>query len=393
MKQKFTLIFSLLCLTNLALSKAEGIVIDGSFSDWDNIQYAHNNASGTGGTLLAVKTFGTATDLYFLVEGTTAMTLGTLQMYLDTDNNPATGYNNSWQYGAGAGADFRLEGNAPWWGGLYQHSGNPADDWAGFTQVEDISTNASLHSRSAVVEIGGKNFIEFSIAKTYLGTLGEFINIAILEQPSESGTLPAINPDASTAKYLQIPVLGEKTLPVSFAFFKAIADESRIKLNWSTYSEHNNSYFELYKSTDGVLFDKTATIKGEINSNSQLYYSYTDFSVSSGSIYYQLKQVDLNGTVTPLGTVEVKSKLKKSQFNVYKVPGQDALEISVYAGKNITSQFRFSDINGRLITDRIIQLSPGNQVIPLSSSAKSGIYVATLSSTEGVISQKVLITQ
>ncbi|TZF85696.1 T9SS type A sorting domain-containing protein (plasmid) [Pedobacter sp. BS3] len=392
MKRKLTLIFSLLWLVNIT-AKAD-IVIDGNFSDWDAIPYAHTNAEGTGGSLLALKTYGTETHLYFLVEGTTAMTFNTLRMYLDTDNNPATGYDNSWQYGAGAGADYMLNGNAPWWGDLFQHSGNPADDWGGFTSIENLGTNPAVHTRSAVVEVGGKNFIEFSITKSYLGTLGAFINVAILDNdPENTGTLPAIDPDASVAKYLKINTTGNTTLPVSLASFTGASTKNAVKLNWSTYSEHNNSRFELYKSADGVSFNKIATINGAGNSNSRLFYSYTDYSLSSGSVYYELKQVDLNGAVTSLGVVEVKSKFQKTQFNVHKVPGQDILELNVYTNGNSASRFLLSDINGKILTNSTVRLVPGNQVIRLPLSAKSGIYVATLNTTEGLFSHKIVIAE
>lgn len=398
MKTKFTFIYCLLWLTSFTIVKAQTITIDGTFSDWDAVPYAHTNTTGTGGRLIALKTFGTATHLYFMVEGTTDMDFGTLLAHLDTDNNPATGYNNSWQYGAGAGSDYRLEGNAPWWGGLYQHSGNPADDWAGFTQIESLGTSPNpspVHSRSSVVETGGKKYFEFSITKSYLGTLGAFINIAIYDTTNPStGAIPAIDdPDPTVAKYLQIPTIGGSTLPVTLASFKASATTNAVQLSWSTHSEQNNSHFELYKSLDGSKFEKIATIKGAGNSNSQLFYNYTDYSLSGESVYYQLKQIDLNGDVASLGIVEVKSKLKKTQFSVYKVPGQDILEIKVHTDKNGSSRFLLSDVSGKVLTNKTIQLVAGSQIIRVSLSTKSGIYIAALNTSEGLLSQKILIAQ
>lgn len=391
MKRKLTLIFSLLGLCFTISVKAQTITIDGNFSDWDAVPYAHINAEGTGGRLQALKTFGTETHLYFMVEGTTEMDFGTLLMHLDTDNNPATGYNNSWHYGDGAGSDYKIEGNAPWWGNLTQHSGNPEDDWGGFTEVQPL-TNADVHARSVVVESGGKKYFEFSVTKSYLGTLGAVINVAIYDTTNPAnGSVPAAL--GAGAAYLQINTAGVTTLPVTLASFSAVSTENAVKLNWSTYSEQNNSHFELYKSTDGVSFNKIASIDGAGNSNSQLFYSYTDYSLSNGSVYYELKQVDLNGTVTSLGVVEVKSKLKKAQFSVYKISGQNALELSVYADKNEASRFVLSDINGKILADSVVQLVAGNQIIRVPVSAKPGIYVASLSTTEGLLTQKISIAE
>src|SRR5690606_15036528 len=86
------------------------IKIDGDFSDWEHVEYTHINEGTSGGNLLAVKTFATRTYLNFLVEGTVDMTLARMQIHFDTDKNPATGY-PAWQYPAGSGSDFKLEGS------------------------------------------------------------------------------------------------------------------------------------------------------------------------------------------------------------------------------------------------------------------------------------------
>lgn len=390
MKKNFTF-FTGLLITFFSLSSKADIIIDGNFADWNSIPYSHQNAAGTGGTLLALKTFGSATHIYFLVEGTVGMTFNTLQMYFDTDNNPATGYNNSWQYGAGAGADYRLEGNAPWWGGLYQHSGNPADDWAGFTEVSDIS----IHTKSPISLIGEKTLVEFSITKASLGTLGTlgaFINIAMLDNdPPTSGTLPAIDPDASTAKYLQINTTGNTTLPITLASFTALSTADAVKLNWSTYSEQNNSHFEIYRSTNGTVFEKIATVKGANNSPVQQYYSYTDFNPFAGLSYYELKQVDNDGKVTSLGIKDAKQKLTTSELSVVKLSGQDLIQLSVYSENSTQTQFQLSDINGKILLKSQVNLVSGLQKITLPFASKPGVAIATIKTSSKLLSQKILI--
>jgi len=168
------------------------IKIDGDFTDWEYVGYSHVNEGTSGGTILAVKTFSTATDLNFLVEGTHDMTLARLQIYIDTDKNPETGY-ASWQYPAGAGADFKIEGSiTDGWGGLQQHSGNPADDWGGFSG--DIASFPEVIVYSEMKTEQDKNRIEFSVKRSLLGTLANHVNYAIVENSitySQIGALPA----------------------------------------------------------------------------------------------------------------------------------------------------------------------------------------------------------
>ncbi|MBX3242677.1 MAG: PKD domain-containing protein [Chitinophagaceae bacterium] len=153
------------------------IKIDGDFSDWEYVEYLHTNAESFEGTIRAVKAFATAQDINFLIEGTTDMKLEMIDMFIDTDNNPATGF-SSWDYPAGSGTEFLLEGPAssPSWGAGYAHSGAPSD-WS-FNAV--FAFDAAMHF-SAVRTVSGKNIAEFSIKKNVLGSLGTHINFAIIE--------------------------------------------------------------------------------------------------------------------------------------------------------------------------------------------------------------------
>jgi hypothetical protein len=402
MKKSSTIFTILTAFIALSFSAtAQNIAIDGNFADWNDVPYTHQNAEGTGGRLLALKTFGDATHLYFMIEGTEAMEMGTLFMYLDTDNNAATGYNNSWQYGSGAGADYKLEGNTPWWGTLSHHSGNP-DVWDDFVQVEPL-TNTNVHSRSGVIESGGKKYFEFSITKSFLGTLGSVINIAIFDTTNPStGSLPAApfnsrpgidSPEdialAAVARYLQINITGTTTLPVSLASFTASSIANIVKLNWSTYSEQNNSHFEVFKSVDGLVFERITTVSGSNNSNEQRFYSFTDFNPTAGISYYELKQVDFDGKVTSLGVKDVSKNLQTSEFSLTRV-SDHVVQISVYSEKPIQTQFQVANINGRIINKTPISLVAGHQKINIPLSLTPGVGVASIRTSSKLLSQKIL---
>ena len=162
------------------------IKIDGDLTDWDYVDYTFNYGDGStdGGTLLGVKTFANATDLFLLLEGTSDMNIAVMDMYIDADNNPATGF-NTWLYPAGSGADYLYEG-ATTWGSLYKHAGAPTDfSW------EETSTNAVYFS--PVKTVSGKKYVEFSIKRSELGTTKNYVNFGIVEMSegwAEIGTIP-----------------------------------------------------------------------------------------------------------------------------------------------------------------------------------------------------------
>jgi len=179
------------------------IKIDGDLSDWEYVDYTFTNEEGKGGSLSGVKTFANSTDLFFYLEGTSAMSMTIMQVYLNTDNNTATGY-SSWQYPGGSGSEYMLEGSpAGGWGQLSKHTGPPAD-FGGFSSVATFTEAINL---SAIKSVQGKNVIEFSIKKSNVANLGTSLNFAIIELTSgwsQAGSMPFnLEP---TAKFANFPL-------------------------------------------------------------------------------------------------------------------------------------------------------------------------------------------
>jgi len=178
------------------------IKIDGDFTDWEYVGYTFTNEAGKGGNLLAIKTFASSTAINFYLEGTADMKMEILDLYLDADNNTATGF-STWQYPAGSGAEFLFEGSfVGGWGDMYAHSGPPA----GFN-FTPISSFAEELSYSTIKTVSGKKVIEFSIKRNKLGTLKNFVNFSITELTSgwaDVGSLPVSQTPTST--YGKIPL-------------------------------------------------------------------------------------------------------------------------------------------------------------------------------------------
>lgn len=164
------------------------IKIDGDFTDWQYVDYSYTNTTPAGGSLTAIKTFASSTEVFFYLEGTADMKMEILDMYIDADNNNATGYTVG-AYPAGSGADFLIEGSlVGGWGSLYEHSG--AQNAFSFSPIFDM---AEVFHYSTVKTTGGKNVIEFSIRKDKLGTTKGFVNYCIMESTSgwaQVGAMP-----------------------------------------------------------------------------------------------------------------------------------------------------------------------------------------------------------
>jgi PKD repeat protein len=166
------------------------IKIDGDFSDWEYVVYSFENETDKGGTLRAVKTFAYGNSINFYFEGTSDMTFTVFDMFINSDNDPETGF-LSWQWPAGSGADYLLEGSpADGWGSVYIQTDPAGHGWS----WDEVATFDNACKFSAVKTAGEGNAIEFSIDKTKLGTVSGYITFSISEL-NESweavGSLPA----------------------------------------------------------------------------------------------------------------------------------------------------------------------------------------------------------
>ena len=88
--------------------------------------------------------------------------------------------------------------------------------------------------------------------------------------------------------------IGSMALPVTLISFTATQPNTNIELHWRTASELNNNYFEVQKSTDGILFSTIGQVSGKGTTNELSTYTYID-DVIFPVAYYQLKQVDYDG--------------------------------------------------------------------------------------------------
>lgn len=134
------------------------------------------------------------------------------------------------------------------------------------------------------------------------GTVDQMIFVKYA--PKESGTHSVTVSHSSTGAETQTLVLQGNAvapMPVELLYFRAEKTTHSAHLRWATASEQDNSHFEVELS-EGYTndFKKIATVESKNSNSSTLTkYSYTYFwGGVSGTLYFRLKQVDLDGTYT-----------------------------------------------------------------------------------------------
>ena len=114
-----------------------------------------------------------------------------------------------------------------------------------------------------------------------------------------------VNQYEINAYFDDVSLTKPSVVPVKLISFNGNDDVGKIYLNWEVADEINLSNYELEQSTDGVNFNRIATIEaGKKN------YSFTDNNTSSyiDKYYYRLKMVDINGKFSYSNVLPVKIK-------------------------------------------------------------------------------------
>lgn len=85
-------------------------------------------------------------------------------------------------------------------------------------------------------------------------------------------------------------------LPVELLFFNALKNNGSVELTWATASQLNFDYFSVEYSTDGLVWTEIERIKGEGTTQNKDEYDLKNVKVLTGTNYYRLRMVDLDGT-------------------------------------------------------------------------------------------------
>lgn len=112
------------------------------------------------------------------------------------------------------------------------------------------------------------------------------------------GRLDTLQLTRSTIQFKNETTTG-LSLPVKLIDFTAVPRQDYIKLSWKTAMELDNNHFEVLRCQDALHFEKIGSVSGSGTTTTTQVYEFLDYNVVSDTIYYyQIRQVDHNGSFT-----------------------------------------------------------------------------------------------
>jgi Secretion system C-terminal sorting domain len=170
--------------------------------------------------------------------------------------------------------------------------------------------------------------------------------------------------------------LGCVPLPIELTTFEANQQEAAIKLDWMTFTEMNNDYFTLEKSTDAINFEEFNRVAGTGNSTQPINYSALDKSPVVGVNYYRIKQTDYNGKFTYSDIISVRFATSQALANnVHPNPTTNIVDFDFYTAVKGELHILIMDYTGRVLIDKMELVEEGKSSIATSlTEFPAGIY-------------------
>jgi hypothetical protein len=177
-------------------------------------------------------------------------------------------------------------------------------------------------------------------------------------------------------------------LPASIQTFSASVDKNKVYLYWTAAELPPSVHFEVERSFDQKNFSTVALVLGPQSSlNNSDQYSYTDNIdplINGNAIYYRLKLVDLDGSVSYSSIKLVQpGSMNESDNTVLKIfpnPYMDKINLSYESDGAGKVEIKMFNSSGKVVKKIESVVTSGNNNVQLQdlNSLAPGIYVVNV---------------
>lgn len=178
-------------------------------------------------------------------------------------------------------------------------------------------------------------------------------------------------------------------LPVTWAEVSVQESLGLVTVYWSTYSESDNDYFEVYKSNDAENWTSVGVVAGAGYSKELLSYALIDTESPTEITYYRVAQVDYDGASEFSKTVVyIPGTGLASSEGLYPNPNEgsfyldlgedELLSVSITNSKGESVSFNYT------LLDNLIK-------VEIDGSYSSGFYTVTMVTNNGVAQKNFVI--
>lgn len=177
-------------------------------------------------------------------------------------------------------------------------------------------------------------------------------------------------------------------LPVKFASFNVAAKNNEVLVKWSTAEETGAAYYEVQRSNNGTQWTAIGQVKAAGNTKSLTPYNFTDRHNLAGTVYYRIKQVDVDSKMI-YTAVQTLVNTNGSQVSIVAANQKVAVQFA----QPVKGKVEVVVLNraGQVVARQLVENGAGQVVLHQIASLK-GVYFVAVHNGQGIsASQQVIL--
>ncbi|HMI78031.1 MAG TPA: T9SS type A sorting domain-containing protein, partial [Ferruginibacter sp.] len=165
-------------------------------------------------------------------------------------------------------------------------------------------------------------------------------------------------------------------LAIKITYFNASKGNGFNTLNWQAACSSSQAIFEIERSVDGLNFNTINTITATQARCAQPF-NYTDNTAPSGTVYYRLKVVDVDGKVSYSAIVKLSSQVKDMQLDgIAPNPVVNFAQLKINTSKKDVVDLAILSVDGKVVYHNSVQLQAGTSMVNLDiANLPAGMYM------------------
>ena len=163
--------------------------------------------------------------------------------------------------------------------------------------------------------------------------------------------------------------------------FNTDSEGSMTRISWKVDENETGNYFEIERSSDGKNFSSISKIYVQQGSGVKEY-STLDQS-SSNDVYYRLKMVNKDLSVTYSKVLVLKTGNANADVQILNNPASSSLNITYQSGKESNNTIRVYSISGIKVYEQKVNASKGLNKLSIPVQVlQPGTYVLVIDSLQ-----------
>lgn len=188
-------------------------------------------------------------------------------------------------------------------------------------------------------------------------------------------------------------------LPVRFVEVRLTVTPTNNVVAWTVADELNVKEYVVERSTDGTTFVATGSVPYNNNGGGQQTYTFDDAPIvgSNGTVYYRIRQVDIDGKFTISKVVFYKADQRKTGMTIVGNPVINyEIVVNIASERQGSAELQLLDMQGRMLMLQKQGINRGNTVIRLTGNhgyLASGTYFVRANINGQLFVEKVVVSK